>query len=75
MVTRVKTDEIMELEVAAMTVLSANPTTAAYDDFRRLFAGHLTNVYCYSAFRVERALVDLDRGEVELPSHLPFSLS
>ena len=72
MTTTLKTPEILELEVAAMTVLWANPETPTYDEYRRLFAEHLTAVYFFDELRLERALVDLDRGEVDLPRSLPF---
>lgn len=64
--------EILELGVVAMTVLSENPKTPTYEEYRQLFADHLTKVYRFDAFRRERALLDLDRGEIELPRSLPF---
>ena len=35
-----KSDEILEMEVAAMTVLDRNRKLATYEEFRELFAKH-----------------------------------
>lgn len=68
-----KTDEVIELEQAVMTVLWANPTTSTFDEFRRLFSEHLTNVSSFDEFQLEIALRSLDRGDLEFPAVVPFA--
>jgi len=67
-----KTDEIIELELAAMTVLRALPKDSTYEGFRAAFGAYLATAYKHDELTVEQALLDLDRGEIELPESLPF---
>jgi hypothetical protein len=67
-----KSDEILELQHAALAVLDRNREVATYEEFRALFAAHLRDTYKYVEFDVKQALLDLDRDEVELPKRLPF---
>lgn len=69
-----KTDEVIELEQAIMTVLWANPKTPTFADFRRLFTEHLTKVCFFDEFQLEIALRSLDRGDLEFPTSLPFTV-
>ena len=71
-VTNEKTDEIIELELAAMTVLRALPKDSTYEGFRAAFGAYLATAYKHDELTVEQALLDLDRGEIELPQSLPF---
>ena len=67
-----KTDEIIELELAAMTVLRALPKDSTYEGFRTAFGAYLATAYKHDELTVEQALLDLDRGEIELPESLPL---
>jgi hypothetical protein len=67
-----KSDEILEMEVAAMTVLDRNRKLATYEEFRELFAKHLREVYCFSEFDVKNAVHALDTHDVELPARMSF---
>lgn len=69
-----KTDEVVELEQAIMTVLWANPETPTFDEFRRLFSDHLTKVCFFDEFQLEIALRCLDRGDLEFPASLSFAV-
>jgi hypothetical protein len=69
-----KTDEVVELEQAIMTVLWANPKATTFDEFRRLFSEHLTKVCFFDEFQLEIALRCLDRGDLEFPASLPFTV-
>ena len=61
-----------ELELAAMTVLRALPKDSTYEGFRAAFGAYLATAYKHDELTVEQALLDLDRGEIELPESLPF---
>lgn len=68
-----KPTEILDLEFAALSVLAANPQVADYAAFRSLFEMHVAKHLYTQLLQVEWALMALDRGEVELPSSLPFA--
>lgn len=67
-----KSDEILEMEVAAMTVLDRNRELATYEEFRELFAKHLRDVYMFCDFDVKNAVHALDTHAVELPARMSF---
>ena len=71
---QMKSREIIELEISALTVLSAAPDVPTYEQFRASFAAYLCSVHHFTDGRLERALIELDRGDIELPRSLPFSL-
>jgi hypothetical protein len=68
-----KTEEVLELERAVMSVLWQHPGVATLDDFRALFSDHLAKQYGYDPFQIELALRTLDRGELTFPDKLAFA--
>ena len=68
-----KTDDVLELERAVMSVLWAHPTVASLDQFRQLFSEHLATTCLYDEFQVELALRSLDRGDLEFPESITFA--
>ena len=69
-----KSDEIIELEVAVMSVLSANPKVGTYEAFREAFSSYLTTKWHFEAGELEYALIALDQGRLELPEGIHFSV-
>ena len=68
-----KTEEVLELERAVMSVLWKNPNVDNLDAFRTLFSEHLAKQCAYDEFQVELALRSLDRGDLAFPEKTLFS--
>lgn len=68
-----KSWELLELEFAATAVLRHHPQLDSWAAFRTALADYLREEQRFDDASVERALLDLDRGEIELPRALSFT--